>query len=213
MTDLLLVDDHHIVLRGLCATLSEAPGLSVAAEATTGEEALRLARGQRFDAIVLDLGLPDVDGLEVLRRLHAEQPKLPILILSTHPEESYAIPLLQAGAAGYLVKTQAPMRIVEAVRTIAEGRRFIGERAAQAMAARLVQASGGEAGPSVAMLSERELQVLRLIAEGKLREEIAEILAVSPKTVSTYRTRVLEKLGFRTDADLTRYAMRQGIVR
>ena len=168
MTNVLLVDDHPMILKGLRTTLGEAPGLAVAAEAMTGEEALRLARERRFDAVVLDLGLPDLDGTEVLRRLHAEQPELPILILSTHPEESYAIPLLQAGAAGYLVKTQAATRIVEAVRTIAEGRRFIGERAAQAMAARLARATDGEAIPSVATLSDRELQVLRLIAEGKL---------------------------------------------
>ena len=212
MTDVLLVDDHPIILDGLRMRIGEAVGMNVAAEATTGEEALRLARERRFDAVVLDLGLPDLDGVEVLRRLHAEQPELPVLVLSTHPEDVYTIPLLQAGAAGYLTKAQAPARIVEAVRTVASGRRFVGERAAQAMAARLVRTSDGETGPAVTVLADRELQVLRLIAEGKRRDEIAEALAISPKTVSTYRARVLEKLGLRTDADLTRYALRQGLV-
>ena len=121
MTEILLVDDHPMVLEGLRTTIREAAGMRVVAEAATGEEALALARERSFDAVILDLGLPDLDGLEVLRRLKAEQPSLPVLILSTHPEEEYAIPLLQAGASGYLTKTQAPKRVVEALRRIAAG--------------------------------------------------------------------------------------------
>ena len=211
MIDLLLVDDHPMVLEGLRTTIREATGMRVAAEAATGEEALALARERSFDAVILDLGLPDLDGLEVLRRLKAEQPSLPVLILSTHPEEEYAIPLLQAGASGYLTKTQAPKRVVEALRRIAAGQRFIGERTAEALADRLTRPPD-ETGTSALPLSERELQVLRLIASGKIREEIAGALAVSPKTVTTYRLRVLEKLGLRTDADLTRFALKRGLI-
>ena len=202
-TSVFIADDHPIVRRGLYEMLAEQADLEVVGEAEDGDAVLAAAAAGRGDVIILDLSLPGARGLDLLRRLRAEHPRVPVLVLSIHPEEPYAVRCLKAGAAGYVEKTSASAELVEAIRTVVSGRRYLSARVAE----RLV---GGaevhqERQPPHETLSEREFQVMCRIAGGRTISEIAAELELSVKTVSTYRARLLAKMGLRTNSEITRY--------
>jgi len=200
---ILIADDHPIVRSGLRQVLTEA-GVAEIGEAATPQEALDLSRQGKWDAVILDLGLPGRGGLEVLKDLKAEQPKRPILVLSMHAEDQYAIRALRAGASGYLTKEAASDKLLEALDKITSGGRYI----SPALAERLADALGSDASqPLHASLSDREFEVMRLIAAGKTVGEIADVLSLSVKTVSSYRARILQKTGLKNNAELMRYAL------
>ena len=206
---ILIADDHPIVRSGLRQVLSEA-GAAAVGEAATPQEALDRARREPWDLLILDVRLPGRGGLDVLRELKVELPRLPVLVLSMHSEEQYAVRAFRAGAAGYLTKEAAAERLLDAVNKIAMGGRYVSPELAEQLAATL----GPDAPPAAGheALSDREFEVLRLIASGKTVGEIAEQLALSVKTVSSYRARVLEKTGLRNNAELMRYAIRQRLI-
>jgi len=201
---ILIADDHPIVRAGLRQVLTDA-GAADVGEAATPQQALDLSRACQWDVVILDLGLPGRGGLEVLRELKADHPKRPILILSMHAEEQYAIRTLRAGASGYLTKETVSDKLLEALEKIVGGGRYISPSLAEYLAETLdVDTSQ----PPHALLSNREFEVMRLIASGKAVGEIAGLLSLSVKTVSGYRARILEKTGFKNNAELMKYAMR-----
>ena len=204
----LIADDHAIVRRGLKEILAETDDIAAAAEASTGREALQAARGDGFEVVLLDIALPDMNGLEVLKQLRALRPSLRVLMLSVYPEEQYALRSLRSGAAGYLTKDSAPDELVEAVRRVSRGGRYV----SRALAEQLAAALGEERTPEPHhALSDREFEVLRRLGAGRTVGEVAAELSLSAKTVSTYRARLLNKLGLRTTADIVRYAIEQGL--
>jgi DNA-binding NarL/FixJ family response regulator len=207
MIRVLVADDHAVVRRGLLQILEEAPDMVAAGEASTGREVLRALRQVGYDVLVLDISMPEGGGLEVLRQLQSLRPDLPVLILSVYAERQYATRTLRGGAAGYLTKDSAPDELVAAIRQVARGEKYI----SQSLAATLAEQLGnGERAPHEA-LSDRELQVLRLLASGKRITDIAEDLSLSVKTISTYRSRILTKLNLESTADLIRYALERGL--
>jgi DNA-binding NarL/FixJ family response regulator len=203
-----IVDDHGIVRSGLRQFLSEEVDLRVTGEACNGREALELARGGEVDVLLLDISMPDQGGVDALAAIKARFPQLPVLILSGFPEAQYATALLRQGASGYLNKDCDPNDIVSAIRTVALGRRYI----TPAVAERLADGLNGEDRPAHELLSERELQVFLRLAQGQTVGQMAEAMFLSVKTVSTYRTRVLEKLKLQTNSDLTYYALKNGLI-
>jgi two-component system, NarL family, invasion response regulator UvrY len=205
----LIADDHPIVRRGLRDILAGEPQVTAVIEASHPQEVLDLARTSGCDVVVLDLGLPGRGGLDVLKELHREQPKLPVLILSMQPEEQYAVRALRAGAAGYLTKGAAPENLVAAIHKVVAGGRYISPAVAEQLAATVARDA---ARPPQELLSDREFEVLRLIASGKTVGDIAHQLALSVKTVSTYRARILEKMGMSNNAELMRYAIENKLV-
>ena len=207
MIRILVVDDHALVRRGLIEILQRLPDVARFGEAGTAAEALALAR-EAWDLVVLDLGLPDRHGLEVLRDLHARQPELPVLILTMFPEDQLALRLLEAGAAGYLTKESAPEELLRAVGRVMAGHKYL----SPAMAQTLADGIGGASSSFHQQLSDRELEVLRLLAAGRAIKDISRHLGLSPKTVTTYRSRLLRKLGMTTNAELTFYATQHGLV-
>ena len=205
----LIADDHPIVRSGLRQILSDAPDIGEVGEASDPQQALDLAREGAWDVIVLDIGLPGRGGLDVLKTLKSEQPKRPVLILSMRAEDQYAVRSLKAGASGYLTKEAAPDKLLEAVHKVASGGRFV----SPALAEQLAIALGEDASQLPhEKLSDRELEVLRLIASGRAVGDIALELALSVKTISTYRARILEKIGLKNNAELMKYAMQHGLV-
>lgn len=201
----LLADDHRIVREGLRRLLNDAPDIEVVAEVGSGYEALALAAEVRPDVMVLDVSMPGPGLLEVIRGGLAAHGRCRVLILSAHPESEYAVRAIRAGAAGYLVKDRSPEELVAAVRQVASGRRYLTPEVADLLADETARPAP-EAPEEV--LSERERQVLGLLAAGRANKEIAAELGVSPKTVSTYRARLLEKLHLDSTADLIRFALR-----
>jgi DNA-binding NarL/FixJ family response regulator len=205
----LIADDHAVVRRGLVELLAdEYPNLSVG-EARDAGEVLKLAHEQEWDIIILDISMPGRSGLEVLKELKGERPKLPVLVLSSHPEEQYAIRVLKAGAAGYMSKEAAPESLIEGIRKVIGGGRYVSPGVAELLATSL--GIDQERLPHE-NLSDREYEVLRLIGSGKTVGEIAGELSLSVKTISTYRARILEKMGMKTNAELTHYALKHGLV-
>ena len=206
---ILIADDHPIFRAGLKETLSKEKDVELIGEADNGRKALELARKQRWDVVLLDLTMPGTDGLEALQELRREQPKLPVLILSAHPEDQLALRLLKAGAAGYLTKDKAPEVLLAAVRKVLRGEKYISE----SLAAKVTLDVVTGAKPALhEALSHREYQVMRMIAAGKAIKEIAAELFLSVRTVSTYRARLLEKMKMKTNADLIRYALQNNLV-
>jgi two-component system, NarL family, invasion response regulator UvrY len=203
MIRVLVADDHPVVRKGLCMILSEAEEIQVTAEASDAREVLDLLPRVPVDVLVLDIGMPGRSGLELLQNLRQSHPKLPVLILSQYPEEQIAVRAIRAGAAGYLNKESAPDQLVDALRRVHQGRKFLTPSLAELLA---VTIEGGRAEPHQ-LLSDREYQVLQMIASGKTVSDIAGELCLSVKTVSTYRTRILEKMNLRNNAELTRYAL------
>jgi len=204
MIRVLIADDHKIVRDGLRRILAATTDVQVAAEAASGDEALALVKKQDFDVAMLDMSMPGLSGLDLIKRLKIEKPKLRILVLSMHGEQQYAARVLKAGAAGYLSKDSAAELLLSAIRKIAGGGMHIPEAAA----AGLVAADR----PAHEALSDREFEVLRLLVEGLGPTDIAERLHLSVKTVSTHKTRILEKLNLGSTAELVRYALEQKLV-
>jgi two-component system, NarL family, invasion response regulator UvrY len=202
--EILIVDDHSIVREGLKRILSDIADINVAAEAGNGVDAMSILRTSRVDLVLLDLSLPGRTGLEVLQRMKSEFRKLPVLILSAHEEDQYAVRALKDGADGFLNKQSAPELLVCAIRKVASGGKYVSPE----MAERLVtEVSGGTDKLSHEVLSDREFIVLKMIAAGRSLNQIADQLNISPKTVSTYRARIIEKTGLQTNAELIRYAL------
>lgn len=209
MNQILIADDHGIVREGLCSLLDEQPDMEVAAEAATAPETLELVREGAGDLLVLDLGMPGGEGLETLRRIRTADPDLPVVILSIHPEDQLAARLLQAGANGYVHKEAASENLVTAVRRVLGGDRYVSPE----LASKLAMDLGGDATEEPhEILSDREFQVLCLLAEGKTVSGIAEELSLAPKTVSTYKARLLDKMDMETGAELIRYAVEHDLV-
>jgi two-component system invasion response regulator UvrY len=201
---LLVVDDHAIIRAGLKQILEEAEGIVVAGEAGTGAEAIQQVRNGDYDLVLLDISLPDKHGIDVLRQIKQQRPQLPVIILSMHLEEQYAVRSMKAGASGYLNKQSAPSQLVAAIRQVANGRNYISSELAEQLAKGL---SEGYQEIPHQMLSNRELQTLRLLASGKKLSEMAAIMALSPKTISVYRARLLEKMKLKSNAEAIRYAI------
>src|SRR5256714_4339817 len=209
MNKILIVDDHEVVREGVKKILDEQPGTITFGEASTGQEALKLVREQDWDVAVLDLSLGGRSGLEVLKEFKQIRSKLPVLILSMHSEEQYARRAFKAGAAGYITKDSPRAELVKAVNKVIEGGRYV----SPALAERLIfDLERGTDRPPHETLSDREFEVLRLIASGKTVGEIAAQLSLSDKTISTYRARILEKMGMKTNAELTHYAVQNKLV-
>lgn len=209
MYRLLMVDDHALVRRGLRSILEEElPGVTVE-EAGDAREGLEALHRDPADAVVLDIGLPDRNGLDLLKRIRQEWPQLPVLILSMYDEQQYGLRVMRAGASGYLTKSSAPENLVLAIQRILHGRRYVSPSLAESLASHLC----GEAGKEPhGRLSDREFQVLQLIASGHSVSEIARDLCLSVKTVSTHRTHILKKMRLRNNAELTHYAVSRGLV-
>ena len=205
----LIVDDHAVVRRGLAEILRDAFSGAEIGEAGTARDGIEALKGGAWDAVILDVTLPDRSGLDALKEMRERAPKTPVLVLSVHAEDPFAVRALKAGAAGYLTKESAPAELVAAVRKVRGGGRYVSEALAEKLADAL--ASGSPGAPHEA-LSDREFEVLRLIASGKTPTEIAAHLHLSVKTVSTYRARILEKTGMKTNAELTHYAISRGLV-
>lgn len=206
---ILLADDHQIVRAGLKQIIDAEPDMVVAGEAATSAEALTLLREGHWDLVLLDISLPDRTGVDTLRLIRNHLGDIPVLIVSAFPEEQYAINLLRAGANGYLKKDADVDEILRAIRVVLQGRRYLSPTAADLVASRLDQPG---AGPAHQDLSEREFQVLCKLASGMSVTQIAEELFISVKTVSTYRSRLLEKLKLSSNAELTYYAVKNGLI-
>jgi DNA-binding NarL/FixJ family response regulator len=207
---ILLADDHSIVLDGLKRILEDCDDLEVVAEADNGEQALRLALEKRPDVAVVDISMPGMDGLEVLSRIKTQAGEIPVIMLTMYEEEQYMFRALEAGARGYLTKRSAPDQLVHAVRRVVDGKRYVPEEMAEAIAGRFSQ--GGVKRSVLDSLSIRELQVLRGLALGSTNKEIAAAYDISVKTVDTYRLRLLKKLNLRNNADLSRFAMQHNLL-
>jgi DNA-binding NarL/FixJ family response regulator len=205
----LVADDHAVVRRGLRQILAETADILVGAEAATAEEVRRLVREQRFSAVVLDINLPGGSGMELLGEIRRERPELPVLILTVYSEDQYALRAIKAGAAGFLTKESAPDKLIEAVRKVAGGGRYVSAELAETLASVL---AGESQGAPHERLSDREFEILKLLGSGKTVSEVALVLSLSVKTVSTHRTRILKKMHMRTNAELTHYAVRNGLV-
>ena len=204
MLKILIADDHAVVRGGLRQFLADADDCRIAGEASNGSEALALLEAEDWDLLLLDIGLPDINGLEVLKRVKQKKPALPVLIFSMYAEDDYAMAALEAGAAGFLPKDCAPDEILSAIRRAGRGERYLSPYLAEKLLA------GTAATRTKALheaLSELESEVLRLLSRGMALNAIAEILHLSPKTVTTYRTRILEKLNLGSNAELTRYVI------
>lgn len=208
MTRILIVDDHAVVREGIKMILSDVPDVTVAAEARNGAEALeKIAQGS-FDLVILDISMPGRSGLEILKQIKIDQPDLAVLVLSMHPEEQYGLRILRAGASGYLTKESAPEELRGAIEKVKAGRRYISPSLAERLAGNL---QGYASKPAHEALSDREYEVLGMIAKGRTITEISSELNLSVKTVSTYRSRILEKLGLKSNADLIHYAIKEGL--
>jgi two-component system invasion response regulator UvrY len=209
MVRILIADDHPIVREGLKQIVGETEDMHLAGEASNGREVMEQVERGSADVVVLDISLPGESGLEVLKKLRARYPALPVLMLSIHSEDQYAIRSLRAGASGYLTKESLPDELVTAIRRVAQGRRYVSEALAERLVLRL---DDDLRKPLHEDLSDREYQVMRMIAAGKALKQIAMELGLSPKTVSTYRARVLEKMGVHSNADLVRYALEHDLI-
>jgi DNA-binding NarL/FixJ family response regulator len=198
---IMLVDDHGMVRNGIRLMLANDPDLEIAGEAETAQQAVALAQAQPFDVALVDISLPDRSGLDLLRQLVETHPKLAVLIISMYSEEVYAVRALKHGAAGYLTKDSSAATMVAAIRKAAAGGKVVSAATAQKLAGMI----GGSGLAAHEHLSDRELEVMKLIAAGESLVDIAERLHLSPSTVTTYRTRILEKMKMKNNAELTRY--------
>ena len=212
MIRVLVCDDHLIVRQGIRQLLADAPGIEVHAEAANGPEALHHVRAGGVDVVLLDIAMPQRDGLDVLRQLRTEAPQLPVLMLSTYPDRQYAVRSLKLGAAGYLNKSADAEQMVDAIRRVARGGLFITATVAELLAGALDGRAGADEQPLEQQLSHREYQVFRLLAAGQSVGEIATQLVLAPNTISTYRARILEKTGTRNDVEIALLAVRHALL-
>jgi len=206
----LVADDHALIRKGLKQILDDTSDIRVTGEAETGMQAIAMARDNKYDLALLDITLPDKHGIDVLGQLKLLCPSLPILILSMHPDEQYAMRSIRAGAAGYMNKQSAPSQLVTAIRQVASGRKYISSALAEQLANGLTKDSRQEVSHQI--LSNREYQTLCLMASGKSLSEMADIMSLSAKTVSVYRARMLEKMGFKNNAEAVRYALNHHLI-
>jgi two-component system, NarL family, invasion response regulator UvrY len=209
MINILIADDHVIVRKGMIQVLSSATDIHVADEVSTGQEVLEKTRKRKYDVLVLDISLPDRSGLEILKQVRNEYPALPVLILSMYPEEHYALRVLKAGGSGYITKEDANTRLVDAIRIVACGRKYITPSIAEKLADEL-NPSGNRLPHE--KLTDREFNILCLIAKGKTSAAIAADLSLSVKTIATYRARLLDKMDMKSNSELTYYAAQNRLV-
>lgn len=207
MLKILVVDDHPVVRQGLKFILSGEPQIGTVGEACNSQEALNLVRSVKWDAVILDIAMPGRGGLDLLKELKHDYPKLPVLILSMHPEEQYAVRAIKEGASGYMNKESAPYELLNAIKKITRGGKYISPTLSEQLIS-IIKADK----PLHENLSNREFQVMLLIASGKGITRIAEEMALSVKTVGTYRTRILEKLNLGNNAEIMRYAMQHRLI-
>ena len=209
MIKIFIADDHPVVRKGLREIIEETSDMKVVDEASNGQEVLAKVFKKDFDVVLLDISMPGRSGLDILKELKSQLPKITVLVLSIHPEEQYAVQVLKAGAAGYLTKKSAPDELVTALRKVSAGGKYVSPSLAEKLASAL---ETGIDKPPHETLSAREYEVMRKIASGKTVAEIAKELFLSPKTISTYRTRILEKMGIKNNAELIRYAIKNRLV-
>lgn len=209
MISVLIADDHPIVRKGLKQILEETSEIVVSAEVSSGQEAIEKISSEDFGVILLDISMPGIGGLEALKQIRQIRPALPVLILSMHPEEQYAFRAMKSGASGYLTKDSIPDELISAVKKVHQGGKYITPALAERLAVE-IETQGEK--PLHQYLSDREYQVLLSIAGGKTLREISGELYLSPKTVSTYRARILEKMKMKTNADITRYVMKNRLL-
>ena len=209
MIKVLIADDHTVVRQGLKQILSADNQMSVVAEAANGHEVLRALEQAKVDVLILDVTMPGRNGLEVLKEVKRMYSALPVLVLSMHPEDQFAIRMLRAGASGYISKESAPEELVEALRKVCSGGKYVSPQLAERLAV-FIEDDNTRAPHE--RLSDREFEILRMLAFGKTVTEVADELLLSVKTVSTYRSRVLEKMKMTTNAELTRYALQSGLI-
>ncbi len=207
-TKVMIADDHALFRAGLRSLLEETGEFEVVAEASNGEDALKAVREREIDVALLDLSMPKQSGIDVLKRMKSLKPEMAVLILSMYPEEQFAVNMLRAGASGYLTKESAPEQVVTALRTVRKGRKYISNEVAELLA----ETPDASTVPLHGTLSQREFQIFCKLATGQSVSEVATELFLSVKTISTYRTRVLEKMGMHSNADLTYYAIKNGII-
>ncbi|MGC2166126.1 MAG: response regulator transcription factor [Gallionella sp.] len=209
MIDILVVDDHALIRKGLKLLLDENPDFQVKGEAESGMQAVKMVREHHYDLILLDISLPDKHGMDVLRQLKREQPDIKIIVLSMYPEDQYGVRALKAGALGYINKQCATEKLVVAIRHVVSGKKYISEALAEQLLNNLIGESQDLLHQS---LSNREYQTLCLMSSGKSLTEISEIMMLSPKTVSVYRARMLEKMSFKNNAEAVHYAISHSLV-
>jgi DNA-binding NarL/FixJ family response regulator len=209
MYRILIADDHPIVRRGLRQILEENKAVAGVDEAGTGQEALEKVKTGKFDVVMLDISMPGMNGLETMTELKKLKPALPVLILSIYPEEEYAVRALKGGASGYLTKKSAPDELITAIKKIVRGERYISPSLAEFLATHLTEDKDK---PLHEGLSNREFQVMRMIASGKSLKEIAGEMSLSPKTISTFRTRILQKMEMKSNAELIQYALKNNLL-
>ena len=209
MIRIMIADDHRIVREGLKQILAETPDMIVVDEASNGQEVLGKVWENDYDVVLLDISMPGRSGLDILKQLKNERPKLAVLVLSMYSEEQYAIRALRAGASGYMTKESAPDELIEAIRKVSTGRKYISPTVAEKLA---VSLEANDERPAHENLSDREYQVMCMIASGKTIKTIADELSLSVKTVSTYRTRILEKMRMKNNAELTHYSIQNRLV-
>lgn len=208
MIRVLIVDDHAIVRQGLRRILEDAKGLKVAGEAANGVEALKMMRAEKWDVVLLDISMPEKNGIDTLKQIMERNKDAKVLILSMYPEDQHAVRLMKTGASGYLTKETAPEKLVEAIRTVVSGRKHISPTLSELL---LLECGSNSGKLPHEILSDREYQVLRLIGSGKSVSDVAETLSISVKTVSTYRTHILEKMKLKNNAELTYYVVQNGL--
>lgn len=207
--NILVADDHSVVRRGLQQIIAMRPGWKVVEEVSSADDVLPVLRREHIDVLILDVSLGGRSGIDLLAQIRAELPSLPVLMFSMHAEEQYAIRCLRAGASGYIQKDRSPEELIEAIERVASGHTYVSDAVTEQLATELIRRPVGQPHER---LSTREFEVFRLIASGRSATEIAEALHLSVKTVSTYRSRILEKTGFRTNADIIAYAIRSGLI-
>ncbi len=209
MVRILIADDHAIVRQGLKQIIADQSDMQVAGEASNGIEVLEFLDAHKCDIVVLDVSMPGRNGIDVLKDIRRRHAELPVLILSMHPEDQYALRAIRAGASGYITKESAPVELVSAIRKVFRGRKYISESVADSMVGEI---TGESSKPPHELLSDREYEVFRMIASGKNLTDIAQTLSLSVKTISTYRGRILEKMHLKNNADLTHYAISNKLV-
>ncbi len=206
---ILIADDHPIVRAGFKLVISDTQDMTVADEAGNGQEVLNLIRKKDYDIVLLDISMPGRNGLEVLKDLKAEKPKMPVMILSIYPEEQYAVRALRAGASGYMTKASAPNELIAAIRKISQGGKYISASLAEKLTEYLDEDANK---PLHEKLSDREYQVMLLIASGKTVSDIADELCLSVKTISTYRSHIIDKMRMKNNAEITLYAVQNKLI-
>lgn len=208
MIKVLIADDHPVVRLGLRQILAESRDILVGREVSSAEEVLGAVREERFDIVVLDISLRGGNGIELISEIRKLRPETRVLILTVHPEEQYAVRAIKAGASGFLNKESAPDRLTDALKKIADGGRYVSAELAETLASLV---AGEARGQPHERLSDREFEILKLLASGKTVSQVALELGLSVKTISTHRTRILKKMEMKTNAELTHYAVRQGL--